>query len=348
MMSKKEWITYFEATKGRKPTPLELQEAIKQGIISNPSRLFGVKRKNVLIIISLVIVTLAIILIFVRTSEETPHSVTSQSFSIYSFSTTEASNTSSLGTSTSSSSSSMSDSENHMNLEAIAKGDYSSVSGTWVSENGEVFDPSVGKNNFTSSAYKMIDGSLSRSLDYQEQSAGSGGVSFVPVGIAANVSDAQLGIEIPTDTSVERIIVGGLNTVVYYRQSDVDKIKTSSSSVELYRAISKRIASYRTDVNDSFKTRTDQIADNFTSTSNSYYLEMKDYIINQSAKDAIKSYQTKTDSITDIQQNGDTVTFTLYYTTTISYTDGRADITQSNQRNYVMKKINGEYRIERF
>ncbi|MGV3050773.1 DUF6287 domain-containing protein [Streptococcus hyovaginalis] len=248
-------------------------------------------------------------------------------------------------------------SEQGMNLSEMKSGDFSSIAGRWVNKNGNIIDiEASGKmytegavnypiqgftisNDNTASAYlnrNLTDGMAPSTRDY---------VTFIPASVSiaggntADVTKDRIGL----NGTVE----GYNDPQVYYRDSENPMgIATEKDYMMAYAV--DTIEKYRKDVNRSLAERKDYIADSFTSKDNSYYLETVDYILNQSAKDGIKSYDSTTDSITDFQYTNDTITFTLNYTTTTNYTDGRPSTTDSFTRYYTLKYVDGVFLIEKF
>lgn len=243
---------------------------------------------------------------------------------------------------------SSSETSSSMSLSSIQEGDFSSVAGTW-------------KTNDGGSWVIESDGTVEKQVDFIVQSV-TDGILLANMTNKSGVGHVYPTYFVPSGTTITLEGVSSVENVdriVYVNDGDPYGKKYSiyypvkdtipeDSNLELLSIISKVVTNYRADVNSSLSSRQDKIAENFTSTTNSTYIEVRDYLVNQSAKDGIKSYESVTNSVKNLQKSGDKITFTLNYTITTSYTDGRASSTTQASRNYVLKKVNGNYLIDSF
>lgn len=254
--------------------------------------------------------------------------------------------------------SSSSNSSIGMDISEMKNGDFSSIAGKWRNKYGTTITIqesgflSFGDVGFPIEGIQInpddtAGGYLNRNLGAGTTPNTSDYVTFIPAGILISDGDNA-------DTSKDRIgmsgtVAGYNDPQVFYRDNELSSSPAPTATEKDYMmsyavdAINK----YRKDINRSLATRQDYIADNFTSTSNSYYLDTVDYIVNQSEADGIKSYDSTTDSITDFKYTKYTITFTLNYTTTTNYIDGTSS-TSSHTRYYTLKYDNGVFKIDKF
>lgn len=242
-------------------------------------------------------------------------------------------------------------SEQGMNISEMKSGDFSSIKGTWFASDGSKFlidsDGSVNEVQYITSVRETVpDGSLATAYLVNKSNVGkSYTLSFREANSSSNEPECIILFDDDDDSN-------GLTGQPYYRDTSLNAAEketpTATEKDYMMAYAVDTIEKYRKDVNRSLAERKDYIADSFTSKDNSYYLETVDYILNQSAKDGIKSYDSTTDSITDFQYTNDTITFTLNYTTTTNYTDGRPSTTDSFTRYYTLKYVDGVFLIEKF
>lgn len=266
-------------------------------------------------------------------------------------STTKATETSSTTTISTAEDTIEAASKQGMNISEMKAGNFSSIKGTWFASDGSKFvidsDGSVNDAQYIASVREVVpDGSTARAYLVNKSNVGK---SYPLSLISASYSSTEAEHIIFFDEDNSQ----GMSSKSYYRDlsaSDGQDKETPTATTKDYMMAYAQdtIAKYRKDVNRSLAERKDYIADSFTSTNNSYYKETVDYIVNQSASDGIKAYHTKTDSITDFKYTQYTITFTLNYTTTVEYTDGRASTTSSNTRYFTLKYVDGVFRIDKF
>lgn len=338
-MNQKEWIAYFEAVNNRKPTPKELNDALAAGLIQTPKNR---KRYVYMGVGFLLLVALALVFFLVLPKGKNELTTASPS---------SVASTSSVGTTSadaSRSSATTADAvavtSNQMDIAEIMKHDISSIQGNWVSESGET----LAVNTLSLKKLEIEDGYIINKPI--KMLAGMNSDYFIPSGSEGpSLQSTLLGYSYKTNPGFDRIALSkGLDFVVYYRDSDIDAVRNSDYSFEFLVDINKLIHKYRSDVNESLQYRKDYISGNFLSGSQSY-AETRDYIINQSAKDKIERYESRTKSITNINYNGgDHASFTVEFTTKTYYTDGRSPSEQENTRDYVVERQNGSWYISSF
>lgn len=159
---------------------------------------------------------------------------------------------------------------------------------------------------------------------------------FFPAGTPTiDLAGAQISNQ--DDTTKDRVLVmSEMYGSFYYRANEKsDKQDASVEGVEAQ--IKERVNQYRKDINRSLATRTDAIADNFVKGSESHRITV-DWVVNDSENEGIARYDSTTDSISNIQVSGNTVTCDISYTTITSYTDGRSPATGHSNRHYVFEK----------
>lgn len=363
-MNKKEWIVYFESVHGRKPNSTEINRAIKEGtIISGKLKSSNNFFKNKRIIAAGVVALGFGFAFFISQLAQNDNGVDFDS-SVVKTSFSKKSDTVESYDESMSDSDSSSTSEpasapklGQMDIDQIVQGDFTSVDGTWRIPNGQglatsfrlqngQYSPDNSSKQVPISDVAKMDGNYARGT-YQVINSGVpqqqnlGYMYFFPAGVS--VSGKGTG-----DESKDRIILGGNGDDWTANSNTVYYSDPTSSEQEVRQQIDVAINKYRKDINQSLATRQDHIASNFTSTSNPSYIETRDYVVNQSAADKVKSYTSVTNSIENLVIEGDVARFTLHFTTTTAFTDGSVSAPQANNRNYIMKKIDGVYKIESF
>lgn len=240
-------------------------------------------------------------------------------------------------------------SEQGMNISEMRRGNFSSIQGTWFASDGAKFiiasDGSVNEVQYITDIRETVpDGSIATAYLVNKSNVGKS--YLLSFRLASSGSKEPECIVLFDDDDNN-----GSSGQTYYRDlsasSEQDTPTATEKDYMMAYAIDT-IEKYRKDVNKSLAERKDYIADSFTSKDNSYYLETVDYILNQSAVDGIESYDSTTDSITDFQYTKYSITFTLNYTTTTNYTDGRPSTTDSFTRYYTLKYVDGVFLIEKF
>lgn len=365
-MNKKEWIVYFESVHGRKPTKKELDQASQNGTIvqrEKPTKkIYGV----FFAIIS------GLLLAFVITNlsqEDSSEAVVNKSIASSSTQTVKSEESSEKSSSTEESSSSHSTSSSiqadtppspsgKLNIQELAQSNFSSVQGTWRLGNGAqglatsltiqgnqvamdnsnrftpIKDTKIADRTYAVGTYELLNSGVP-----SENRIGY--LYFFPAGV--RIEGKETG-----DSSRDRIIWGGSsgdwvangNSVLY--REEAWQVSGVQGQLEA------RIEQYRRDINQSLQDRTDHVLANFTSASSPSYLEIRDYIVNQSAIDKVKAYNSRTKSLNNLRVTGDTATFDLEFESTTIFTDGTTGPTNTLTRHYVMKYIDNSWKIESF
>lgn len=342
-MNQKEWINYFEAVNGRKPSPEELKSALMSGTIARKS-----SKMPYYIGGGLTFLALVLVLLMFLTPKKQPVTVETSTREKSSSSTSLSSSLSSTSTESGSSEkkeviSSSSQDEPMLDLIAIQNGDRITLEDTWISEDGQVINGS----KIPLDRWNLTKGYLSRS-DHPTPVAGAGTMLLVPKGVQGEkVANPLVSMSFDSDSSYDRIVYLHLQGMVYYRARDIEKVRRSNQSIAFLTEMAKLIKRYRSDINESLAKRADFISGDFTPNSPSY-IETRDYILHQSEADKIQKYESRTNDIYNVQRSDDSATFTVSYTTKIHYTDGRVSEEQTGTRDYTVRKINNQWYIEKF
>ncbi|NQH34068.1 hypothetical protein HO665_07545 [Streptococcus suis] len=335
-MNQQDFIKQFKKVHGRKPSPAELHQAIQEGRVEVTSRNLLSKRLFLGLGIAVLGVggfclkqalqdTEQVKVVKVTPSKQKEATSTSKTTSTSSTSSSSSTSTTAKTTETTS---------NKMDIEALYKRDLRSVQGDWT--NGQdtlkLTDKLVGDVE----VMQHEDG-------YVEYIVTETGVRtirmayfFFPAGTPTiDLAGAQISNQ--DDTTKDRVLVmSEMYGSFYYRANEKsDKQDASVEGVEAQ--IKERVNQYRKDINRSLATRTDAIADNFVKGSESHRITV-DWVVNDSANEGIARYDSTTDSISNIQVSGNTVTCDISYTTITSYTDGRSPATGHSNRHYVFEK----------
>ncbi|MCI5871111.1 MULTISPECIES: hypothetical protein [unclassified Streptococcus] len=353
-MNQQDFIKQFKKVHGRKPSPAELHQAIQEGRVEVTSRNLLSKR----LFLGLGIAVLGVggfclkqalqdaeqvKVVKVTPSKQKEATSTSKTTSTSSTSRSSSASTTAKATSTSSTSSSSSTSttakttettSNKMDIEALYKRDLRSVQGEWT--NGQdtlkLTDKLVGDVE----VMQHEDGYVEYIVTETGVRTSRMAYFFFPAGTPTiDLAGAQISNQ--DDTTKDRVLVMSEMYGSFYYRADEKSDKQDASVEGVQAQIKERVNQYRKDINRSLATRTDAIADNFVKGSESHRITV-DWVVNDSANEGIARYDSTTDSISNIQVSGNTVTCDISYTTITSYTDGRSPATGHSNRHYVFEK----------
>ncbi|MGT2867063.1 hypothetical protein [Streptococcus fryi] len=341
-MEEKEWIACFEVINGRKPTPSELKKAYDERIIlSNQRHLSTWYLVATLSIISLFLV-IYVLVIRDPVQEKITHlgiSKVSKSDPVIDSQRSESISKRIEGDDDSKSH--VQENDGSIDIIAIQSGDYESISGLWQSEYSDGLIDLNWEEYFRD--YQLsFEGNVIVLTPLDR--AGAPTLKIIPRGVEATVPVGLLPYRMPTLSSVDRVIMSGVTTDVYYRENDFSKIPNSVYSMTLIEKLHRRIIDYRLSLDESYRAKADKISQHFTSDSLSY-LETRDFILNDSIKEGIVGFSGKTTKIENIRLSGDIVTMTVDYTGVFKYSDGREESIKGT-RDYVMKKVGDDYLIQ--
>lgn len=227
-MTETEWIAYFEATNGRKPTPAELQEAVKSGIVQSSKKSFP---KWVYGLVGTVAIAGVAYMFFTNTSNQETSSVPTEASSsmnqIKTSVTTEvSSSTKQTKTSTTQSSSAVKE-EDEIDLSAIQAGDYSSIAGLWYTEISESPKEFNWSDYFKHHQVREENGILTLSINL----AGAPALKIIPKGVEYNLPVEMISGGVPTMTTTDRIVSEGIVSDVYYREADFKNVENTQYSI---------------------------------------------------------------------------------------------------------------------
>lgn len=230
-MKRIEWIAYFEATNGRKPTPAELQEAVKSGIVQSSKKSFP---KWVYGLVGTVAIAGAAYIFFTNTSNQETSSVPTEASSsmnqIKTSVTTEvSSSTKQTKTSTTQSSSAVKE-EDEIDLSAIQAGDYSSIAGLWYTEISESPKEFNWSDYFKHHQVREENGILTLSINL----AGAPALKIIPKGVEYNLPVETISGGVPTMTTTDRIVSEGIVSDVYYREADFKNVENTQYSISYH------------------------------------------------------------------------------------------------------------------
>lgn len=335
-MNQQDFIKQFKKVHGRKPSPAELHQAIQEGRVEVTSRNLLSKRLFLGLGIAVLGVggfclkqalqaTEQVKVVKVTPSKQKEATSTSKTTSTSSTSSSSSTSTTAKTTETTS---------NKMDIEALYKRDLRSVQGDWT--NGQdtlkLTDKLVGDVE----VMQHEDGYVEYIVTETGVRTSRMAYFFFPAGTPTiDLAGAQISNQ--DDTTKDRVLVmSEMYGSFYYRANEKsDKQDASVEGVEAQ--IKERVNQYRKDINRSLATRTDAIADNFVKGSESHRITV-DWVVNDSENEGIARYDSTTDSISNIQVSGNTVTCDISYTTITSYTDGRSPATGHSNRHYVFEK----------
>lgn len=253
-----------------------------------------------------------------------------------------------------------------MDIDAIQKNNYSSVSGTWknlsgddvvITDQGLMFDK-IGCS--VSGKVSLSNGWASEIYDSEPDFPAIIYTSlfYVPRNVIYDRSDYN-GLE---DRSKDRIIIyqgtgiPGIDamTKTYYRESEIANLSMSVVRGTLNNLIMPSfnkdveacLNSYRYNLNLTLKEHKDYIKGDFVEGSESYQ-ETIDWLLSSDEARAIESYDSLTLQMSNVKESSDTVTCDVEFGTVVHYTDG----TQShmiNSRSYIFKRQGQILLIEKF
>lgn len=212
-MTETEWIAYFEATNGRKPTPAELQEAVKSGIVQSSKKSFP---KWVYGLVGIVAIAGVAYMFFTNTSNQ----------EISTISTGASSSTNQTKVSQSQSSSAQKE-EDGIDLSAIQAGDYSSIAGLWYTEISESPKEFNWSDYFKHHQVREENGILTLSINL----AGAPALKIIPKGVEYNLPVEMISGGVPTMTTTDRIVSEGIVSDVYYREADFKNVENTQYSI---------------------------------------------------------------------------------------------------------------------
>ncbi|WP_394736089.1 hypothetical protein [Streptococcus sp. A34] len=215
-MKRIEWIAYFEATNGRKPTPAELQEAVKSGIVQSSKKSFP---KWVYGLVGIVAIAGIAYMFFTNTSNQ----------EISTISTGASSSTNQTKVSQSQSSSSQKE-EDGIDLSAIQAGDYASIAGLWYTEISESPKEFNWSDYFKHHQVREENGILTLSINL----AGAPALKIIPKGVEYNLPVETISGGVPTMTTTDRIVSEGIVSDVYYREADFKNVENTQYSISYH------------------------------------------------------------------------------------------------------------------
>ncbi|MGQ7336572.1 DUF4767 domain-containing protein [Streptococcus suis] len=213
-MNEIEWIAYFEAMNGRKPTPAELQEAVKSGLVQSPKKSFP---KRVYGLVGMVVIAGAAYMFLTNTSNQETSNLL-----------TEASSSTSQTKASQSQSSSAQKEEDGIDLSAIQVGDYVSIAGLWYTEISESPKEFNWSDYFKNHQVREENGMLILS---PVNLAGAPTLKIIPKGLEYNLPVEMISGGIPTMTTTDRIVSEGIVSDVYYRETDFKNVENSQYSI---------------------------------------------------------------------------------------------------------------------
>lgn len=230
-----------------------------------------------------------------------------------------------------------------LSLENLQKGDVTSLTGSWLTEDGQVLSNQDRQNWIEKkiSQFSLQDGYLVN----VGRRAGDKGVLLIPAGVAGpQLSSPALSTHFETLASVDRLVMAGIEPVVYYREQDVDKVRKSNQSIQLLTALTQLIQQYREDSNQTLADQADHLVRDFTEDSASYP-EIRSTLLEQ-AQAGVISYDSYTLELTDIQRLGNHVQFRLTSSVTTHYGDGRPATDATQTQLYKAKEVQGKWYLD--
>lgn len=162
---------------------------------------------------------------------------------------------------------------------------------------------------------------------------------------------SELGLTV-TGTSYHYFVVSNLGSdgnasskTSSNNSSSNSSSQNTSSEQDTKKNIETFMTNFRSDINRTIKESSDYVYPYFESKDNATYKSIIDIYLQN--PDHYDHFESKTDNIYDIKENGDQVTFTIDFTTTY-FTDGKAPATSSKTRHYVCKKHGSSFYIISF
>ena len=163
---------------------------------------------------------------------------------------------------------------------------------------------------------------------------------------------SELGLTV-TGTSYHYFVVSNLGSdgnasskTSSNNSSSNSSSQNTSSEQDTKKNIETFMTNFRSDINRTIKESSDYVYPYFESKDNATYKSIIDIYLQN--PDHYDHFESKTDNIYDIKENGDQVTFTIDFTTTTYFTDGKAPATSSKTRHYVCKKHGSSFYIISF
>ncbi len=163
---------------------------------------------------------------------------------------------------------------------------------------------------------------------------------------------SELGLTV-TGTSYHYFVVSNLGSdgnasskTSSNNSSSNSSSQNTSSEQDTKKNIETFMTNFRSDINRTIKESSDYVYSYFESKDNATYKSIIDIYLQN--PDHYDYFESKTDNIYDIKENGDQVTFTIDFTTTTYFTDGKAPATSSKTRHYVCKKHGSSFYIISF
>ncbi|HFR4575922.1 TPA: hypothetical protein ACHWJ6_000251 [Streptococcus suis] len=335
-MNQKNFIKQFKKVHGRNPSPVELHQAIQEGRVRVTSRTPFSKRLFLVLGIAVLGVGGYCLKLALQDTEQVKDvkvipskqkEATSASKNISTSSTSSSSSTSTSANTTETTS-------NKMDIEALYKRDLRSVQGEWT--NGQETLKLTDKLMGDVEVMQHEDGYVEYIVTETGVRTSRIAYFFFPAG-TPTIDLAGALISNQDDTTKDRVLVMFEMYGSFYYRADEKSDKQDASVEDVQAQIVERVNQYRKDINRSLETRTDAIAENFVRGSESHRITV-DWVVNHSENEGIARYDSTTDSISNIQVSGNTVTCDISYTTITSYTDGRSPATGHSNRHYVFEK----------
>lgn len=230
-----------------------------------------------------------------------------------------------------------------LSLGNLQKGDLTSLAGSWMTEDGQALADKDRQNWIENriDQFALQDGYLVNA----GRRAGDRGVLLIPAGVAGpQLSSPALSTRFETLASVDRLVMAGIESVVYYRAQDLDKVRKSNQSFQLLTDLTQLIQQYREDSNQTLADQADHLVRDFTEDSASYP-EIRSILLEQ-VQAGVTSYDSYTLELTDIQRSGDQVQFRLTSSLTTHYGDGRPATDTTQTQIYKAKQVQGKWYLD--
>ncbi|WP_153051007.1 hypothetical protein [Streptococcus suis] len=335
-MNQQNFIKQFKKVHGRNPSPVELHQAIQEGRVRVTSRTPFSKR--LFLVLGIAVLGVGGYCLKQALQDTGQVKVVKTTPSKQKEATNASKTTSTSSTSSSSSTSTSANitetTSNKMDIEALYKRDLRSVQGEWT--NGQETLKLTDKLMGDVEVMQHEDGYVEYIVTETGVRTSRIAYFFFPAGTPTIDLTGAL-ISNQDDTTKDRVLVMFEMYGSFYYRADEKSDKQDVSVEDVQAQIVERVNQYRKDINRSLATRTDAIADNFVKGSDSHRITV-DWVVNDSENEGIARYDSTTDSISNIQVSGNTVTCDISYTTITSYTDGRSPATGHSNRHYVFEK----------
>lgn len=224
-MNEIEWIAYFEAINGRKPTPAELQDAVRRGEVSLLSPKASFSKWQIGLIGIGVLVVLGVIYLVVGPPTKPQPSTVSTEVS----SSTSQKEESSTSTQTSTATSSSDAAKKGVDIAALQAGDASSLSGLWQS----VYKDTAQELTINLKEYQISEKNGELVLTRSGTSrTGDATIRIVPKGVEASIYSVQASANLKTHPDYDRAIFQGSSDELFYRQADYENVENSDYSIK--------------------------------------------------------------------------------------------------------------------